>query len=150
MKLVSSPAGLGSFQPVSNVLALSATVSVIIPALNEARNLPHVLAALPDWITEVVLVDGRSTDDTVAVARRLRPDVRVVMQEGRGKGDALLAGFAASTGDIIVALDADGSTDGREIVRFVTALGRRRGLRQGLTVRVRRRERGPDQDSPPG
>jgi len=115
-------AGRGSFQPVSDVLALAATVSVIIPTLNEAPNLPHVFEALPDWITEVVLVDGRSTDDTVAVARRLWPDVRVVTQEGRGKGDALLAGFAASTGDIIVALDADGSTDAREIVRFVTAL----------------------------
>jgi glycosyltransferase involved in cell wall biosynthesis len=115
-------AGLSSFHPVSDVLALAATVSVIIPALNEAPNLPHVFEALPDWITEVVLVDGRSTDDTVAVARRLRPDVRVVMQDGRGKGDALLAGFTASTGDIIVALDADGSTDAREIVRFVTAL----------------------------
>ena len=115
-------AGLGSFQPVSDTLALAATVSVIIPALNEARNLPHVFDALPGWITEVVLVDGQSTDDTVAVARRLRPDVRVVMQEGRGKGDALLAGFAASKGDIIVALDADGSTDASEIVRFVTAL----------------------------
>jgi hypothetical protein len=116
------PAGLGGFKPVSNVLALAATVSVIIPALNEARNLPHVFEALPDWISEVVLVDGKSTDDTVAVARRLRPDVRVLTQEGCGKGDALLAGFAASTGDIIVALDADGSTDAREIVRFVTAL----------------------------
>lgn len=119
---VSFSGGLGSIQPVSNVLTLAVTVSVIIPALNEARNLPHVFEALPDWISEVVLVDGRSTDDTVAVARGLRPGVRVVMQEGRGKGDALLAGFAASTGDIIVALDADGSTDGREIVRFVTAL----------------------------
>jgi glycosyltransferase involved in cell wall biosynthesis len=119
---VSFSAGLTGFQPVSDFLALGATVSVIIPALNEARNLPHVFEALPDWITEVVLVDGRSTDDTVPVARRLRPDVRVVMQEGRGKGDALLAGFAACTGDIIVALDADGSTDAREIVRFVTAL----------------------------
>ena len=115
-------AGVGSFTPVSNVLALAATVSVIIPAVNEARNLPHVFESLPDWISEVVLVDGRSTDDTVAVARRLRPDVRVLTQEGFGKGDALLAGFAASTGDIIVALDADGSTDAREIVRFVTAL----------------------------
>jgi len=119
---VAFSAGLSGFQPVSDVLALAVTVSVIIPALNEARNLPHVFAVLPDWVTEVVLVDGRSTDDTVAVARRLRPDVRVVMQQGRGKGDALLAGFAASTGDIIVALDADGSTDAGEIARFVTAL----------------------------
>jgi glycosyltransferase involved in cell wall biosynthesis len=112
----------GMFVPVSDALGLSVTVSVVIPALNEARNLPYVFAALPDWVTEVLLVDGRSTDDTVSVARRLRPDVKVVTQVGRGKGDALLAGFAASTGDIIVAMDADGSTDGREIVRFVAAL----------------------------
>src|SRR5215471_4336661 len=116
------PAGLGPFEPLSDVIALSATVSVVIPTLNEARNLPHVFAALPTWIHEVVIVDGRSTDDTVSVARRLRPDVKVVMQTGRGKGDALRAGFAASTGDIIVMMDADGSTDGREIARFVTAL----------------------------
>jgi glycosyltransferase involved in cell wall biosynthesis len=112
----------GAFAPVSDALAISVTVSVIIPTLNEADNLPHVFAALPDWITEVVVVDGRSTDDTVAVARQLRPDAKIVIQAGRGKGDALLAGFAASTGDIIVAMDADGSTDGREVVRYVAAL----------------------------
>jgi len=111
-----------SYAPISEVLALSASVSVIIPTLNEAENIPHVFAALPAWIDEVVIVDGRSTDDTVEVARRLRPGVKVVVQTGYGKGDALLAGFAASTGDIIVAMDADGSTDGQEIVRFVTAL----------------------------
>jgi len=112
----------GTYQPVSEVFALSATVSVVIPTLNEAENLPHVFAAVPSWVTEVVVVDGRSTDDTVAVAQRLRPDVKIVMQGGRGKGDALLAGFGASSGDIIVAMDADGSTDGSEIIRFVTAL----------------------------
>lgn len=115
-------AHLGAFKPLSDVIALSATVTVVIPTLNEALNLPQVFAALPGWIHEVVIVDGRSVDDTVSVARRLRPDVKVVMQVGRGKGDALLEGFAASTGDIIVTMDADGSTDGREIVRFVTAL----------------------------
>ena len=116
------PAVLATHAAVSEVLAISATVSVIIPTLNEAQNLPHVFAALPDWISEVVIVDGRSTDDTVSVARQLRPDVKVVMQTGSGKGNALLAGFAASVGDIIVAMDADGSTDGSEIVRFVAAL----------------------------
>jgi glycosyltransferase involved in cell wall biosynthesis len=110
------------YAPVSELLAISATVSVIIPTLNEAENLPHVFAGLPDWISELIIVDGRSTDDTVAVARQLRPDVKIVIQAGRGKGDALLAGFAASTGDIIVAMDADGSTDGREIIRYVAAL----------------------------
>lgn len=110
------------YTPMSDMVAIAATVSVIIPAMNEAANLPHVFASLPAWIHEVVLVDGRSADDTVAVARRLLPDVKIVTQGGAGKGDALLAGFAASTGDIIVAIDADGSTDGREITRFVAAL----------------------------
>jgi glycosyltransferase involved in cell wall biosynthesis len=98
------------------------SVSVVVPARNEARNLPHVFASIPPWVDEVVLVDGHSADDTVAVARRLLPDVRVVAQQGRGKGDALRAGFAAAKGDIIVMIDADGSTDGAEIPRFVGAL----------------------------
>ncbi len=116
------PAGVASYAPISEVLAIGATVSVIIPTLNEAENIPHVFGALPAWIDEVVVVDGRSVDDTVEVARGMRPDVKVITQTGRGKGDALLAGFAASTGDIIVAMDADGSTDGQEIARFVAAL----------------------------
>jgi glycosyltransferase involved in cell wall biosynthesis len=98
------------------------TVSVIIPALNEAENLPHVLPRIPSWVHEVMLVDGHSTDDTVAVARSLRPNVRIIRQEGRGKGAALRSGFAAATGDIIVMLDADGSTDPAEIPAFVGAL----------------------------
>ncbi|MEV6342416.1 glycosyltransferase family 2 protein [Actinoplanes sp. NPDC051851] len=97
------------------------TVSVVVPALNEARNLPHVFERLPR-VDEVVLVDGGSTDDTVAVARRLRPDIRVVVQNRRGKGNALACGFAECTGDIIVMIDADGSTDPGEIESFVATL----------------------------
>lgn len=97
-------------------------VSVIVPALNEAQNLSHVLPRIPADIHEVILVDGRSTDDTVEVARRLYPSIRVVAQSGKGKGDALRCGFAAATGDIIVMLDADGSTDPGEIPLFVGAL----------------------------
>lgn len=50
------------------------------------------------------------------------PTIRVIQQSGKGKGDALRAGFAACTGDIIVMLDADGSADPAEIPRFVEAL----------------------------
>ena len=99
-----------------------ASVSVVIPALNEAANLPHVLTRVPGWVDEVVLVDGHSVDDTVAVARALCPGVRVVVQDGRGKGNALACGFAAAGGDIIVMLDADGSNDPAEIAVFVDAL----------------------------
>jgi len=61
-------------------------VSVVIPTLNEAANLPHVLGSLPTNIYELVLVDGRSTDETVEVARNLYPSVRIVAQTGRGQG----------------------------------------------------------------
>ena len=98
------------------------SVSVVIPTLNEARNLPHVFARLPGGIHEVIVVDGHSVDDTCAVARRLRPDVRIVMQTRSGKGNALACGFAAATGQIVVMLDADGSTDAGEIPAFVQAL----------------------------
>ncbi|MBE1586857.1 glycosyltransferase family 2 protein [Nonomuraea angiospora] len=111
-----------SFTPVTPHLAISPTVSVVVPAMNEAENLPHVFATIPQWVDEIVLVDGNSVDDTVAVAKRLRPNVKIVTQTGKGKGDALSAGFAACTSDIIVMIDADGSTDGREIINFVGAL----------------------------
>src|ERR1700733_8480882 len=97
-------------------------VSVIIPARNEARNLPHVLAALPPGLHEVILVDGHSDDDTVEVALRIRPDVKIIQQTRRGKGNALACGFATLTGDMVVLLDADGSADPGEIPDFVAAL----------------------------
>ncbi len=97
-------------------------VSVVVPARNEARNLPIVLAALPADLFEVILVDGHSTDDTVAAAKAARPDIRVLTQNRKGKGNALAVGFAAVRGDIVVMLDADGSADPAEIPRFVDAL----------------------------
>jgi glycosyltransferase involved in cell wall biosynthesis len=98
------------------------TVSVIIPALNEARNLPHVAEQMPADIDEIVFVDGHSIDDTVAVSRRLWPDAVHITQTRSGKGNALACGFEAASGDIIVMIDADGSTDPREIPRYVAAL----------------------------
>lgn len=98
------------------------TVSVIVPTRNEAPNLQHVLPHIPAYVSEVVLVDGHSTDGTMAEARRLMPDIKIVEQTGKGKGDAIRAGLAAATGDIVVLLDADGSADPLEISRFVNAL----------------------------
>ena len=95
---------------------------MVIPAKNEARNLPAVLGALPAGLHEVILVDGNSTDDTVAVARACCPGIVVIQQSRKGKGNALACGFAAATGDFLVMLDADGSTDPEEIPRFVAAL----------------------------
>ena len=98
------------------------SVSVIVPAMNEAKNLQYVLPRIPDWVDEVLLVDGNSTDNTIEMARSLCPNIRIVQQQGRGKGAALRTGFAAATGEIIVMLDADGSTDPAEMPAFVGAL----------------------------
>ncbi len=97
-------------------------VSVVIPAFNEEESIDWVLQQLPPWVSEVVLIDGLSTDRTEAIARKLRPDIIVVHQRQRGKGAALRAGFAAARGDIIAMMDADGSTDPAELETFVAAL----------------------------
>ena len=93
----------------------------MVPALNEALNLAAVLPQLPA-VHEVILVDGGSVDGTVASARRALPGIITVQQSRKGKGNALAAGFARVTGDIVVMFDADGSADPAEIARFVEAL----------------------------
>lgn len=97
-------------------------VSVVVPTLNEAENLKWLVPRLPNWIYELIIVDGCSTDDTIETAQRLRPDTRIVIEKRRGKGVALMAGFDAARGDVIVMLDADGSMDPEEIILFVAAL----------------------------
>jgi hypothetical protein len=97
------------------------TLSVVIPTLNEAENIAQVLNHLRRY-DDIVLVDGMSTDGTVEVAKRVRPDVRVLQRPPRGKGDALRAGFAAATGDVIVIMDADGSMDPGEVEVFTAMI----------------------------
>jgi glycosyltransferase involved in cell wall biosynthesis len=97
-------------------------ISVVIPAKNEARNIGWVVGRLPSLVDELILVDGRSTDATVEVARALWPNVTVVVDSRPGKGAALRAGFSAATGDYVVMLDADGSMDPEEIHAFVAQL----------------------------
>jgi hypothetical protein len=96
-------------------------ISIVVPARNEAANLRVVLPDLPP-VHEVILVDGRSCDGTSETARSVRPGIKIVQQTRRGKGNALVCGFTAATGDIIVMFDADGSADPLEIPRFVKAL----------------------------
>jgi glycosyltransferase involved in cell wall biosynthesis len=98
------------------------TVSVVIPTLNEEKNIAWVLERMPPIVDEVVLVDGHSSDRTVEVARSVRPDVVVAKQRFRGKGDAVRVALTAATSDLIVMIDADGSMKPSEIHRFVTPL----------------------------
>ncbi|MGN8130184.1 glycosyltransferase family 2 protein [Paenarthrobacter sp. 22069] len=102
--------------------SVKASISVVIPTLNEARNIPWVLRRMPSYVDEVIIVDGRSTDNTVGVAQAIRDDLVIVNEQRKGKGVALRSGFAAASGDIIVMLDADGSMDPQEIGWFVSPL----------------------------
>jgi glycosyltransferase involved in cell wall biosynthesis len=95
------------------------TVSLVIPVRNEARNIAWVLEQIADDVDEIILVDGNSTDATLITACSYRPDIRVVPQEGLGKGSALRTGFLAATGDFIVMMDADGSMSPQEIRHYV-------------------------------
>jgi glycosyltransferase involved in cell wall biosynthesis len=95
---------------------------VVIPARNEASNIGYVLERLPDGLDEIILVDGGSVDGTVSVAQAIRPDIVVVQQTRRGKGNALAAGFARARCDYIVMIDADGSMDPQEIGDFIRVL----------------------------
>jgi glycosyltransferase involved in cell wall biosynthesis len=97
-------------------------ITALICTLNEEPNLPHVLPRIPAWVSEVLVIDGHSTDKTIEVARKIRPDIRVMSQPGRGKGDALRYGIEQASGDIIVTMDADGSTDPDDILRFIVPL----------------------------
>ncbi|WP_214365529.1 glycosyltransferase family 2 protein [Pseudonocardia sp. H11422] len=99
--------------------AAAPTVSLVIPTKNEAANVGWVLEQIPNCVDEVVLVDGRSSDATLVTALSYRADLRVVVQQGSGKGDALRAGFLAASGDIVVMIDADGSMAPQEIPHFL-------------------------------
>jgi len=90
------------------------SVAVIIPALNEEESIGQVLAAIPtDVIDEIIVVDGGSRDDTVAIAQA--GGARVVHEPQRGYGRACATGAAAAQGDVVLFLDADGADDPAQI-----------------------------------
>lgn len=98
------------------------TVSLVLPCRNEARNLEDLLPRLPSWLHEVLVVDSGSSDDTVAVARQLLPEARVLVAPAPGKAAALRCGVRAATGAYVVAMDADGSNDPSELAQIVDGL----------------------------
>jgi SAM-dependent methyltransferase len=105
------------------------TVSVICPCRNEAGNIKQIVERLPKMgsHTELIFVEGHSTDDTLNECRQIAArtqelDISVLVQEGRGKGDAVRLGFEKATGDILMILDADLSVAPEDLVDFYEAL----------------------------
>jgi len=92
-------------------------VTVIVPCRNEARNIRPVLEWAAPYADELLVVDGHSSDGTRAIAVEM--GATVLLDNGKGKGDALRVGIAAASGDILVFIDADGSHDPRDIPALV-------------------------------
>jgi len=104
-------------------------VSVIVPARNEAGNIAQIFSRVPDMGlgTELVFVEGNSTDDTYKVieqAIKEHPErqCRLLRQTGKGKGDAVRWGMSQARGDILMILDADLTVPPEDLPRFYDAL----------------------------
>ncbi|MDF7825858.1 glycosyltransferase [Pontiellaceae bacterium B12227] len=116
-------------RPVPEPLSQPPSVTVVIPARNEAGNIKNLLERVPAMgaSTEIIFVEGGSSDDTYAVIEKLLPDFpeqngRLIRQTGQGKGDAVRAAFECATGDVLMILDADGTVAPEELPRFYDAL----------------------------
>jgi glycosyltransferase involved in cell wall biosynthesis len=110
------------------------TVSVVIAARNEAGNIEKIFERVPEMGggTEIVFVEGGSTDDTyeviqAAIARHPERGCRLYRQPGKGKGDAVREGFRRSTGDVLMILDADLTVAPEDLPKFFDALISGRG-----------------------
>ena len=104
-------------------------VSVVIPARNEAGNVENIFRRVPEMGagTELIFVEGHSTDDTYATIERTAANypakrVKIIRQTGRGKGDAVRTGFAAAEGEVLMILDADLTVPPEDLPRFYEVL----------------------------
>jgi SAM-dependent methyltransferase len=123
--VIARPAGPSSREPYRH------SVSVVIPCRNERGNIESAVTRMPRMghSTEMIFVDGNSTDGTAAEIERVarihadRWPVRLLHQgDGTGKGDAVRKGFAAATGDVLMILDADLTVPPEDLPKFFDAL----------------------------
>jgi hypothetical protein len=118
----------------SSVSQTPPSVSVIVPARNEAGNIEEIIERVPDLgcDTELVFVEGHSSDNTYETIQQIIESnpggkCKLFRQTGKGKGDAVRLGFKEATGDILLILDADMTVAPEDLVRFVEALSSGRG-----------------------
>ncbi len=109
-------------------------VSVVVPARNEAGNIPHILERTPEMGagTEIIFVEGHSQDNTWETIQQVVADhperrCQMMQQTGRGKGDAVRMGFAHASGDVLMILDADMTVPPEDLPRFYEALRQGKG-----------------------
>jgi len=115
-------------RPRRPVSATKPRVSVVVAARNEAGNIDQIMGRVPHLGagTELIFVEGGSTDDTFAVlekaVQRAPMSCKLLRQDGVGKGDAVRKGFAHASGEVLMILDADLTVAPEDLPRFVDAL----------------------------
>ena len=97
----------------------SYSVSLIIPAMNESATLTSIIDSVPTYVDEIIVIDGRSKDNTFEIASNHPRVNKVLRQRSRGKGAALSLGFAMASCDLVAIIDADGSMDPAELKDFL-------------------------------
>jgi len=110
------------------------TVSIVIPCRNEKGNIEAAITRLPRFglRQEIIFVDGHSTDGTVEEIQRVmrqwpQYDIKLFIQDGKGKGDAVRKGFTHATGDILMILDADLTMPPEDLPKFYDAIASGKG-----------------------
>ncbi len=108
--------------------------TIVIPCRNERGNIEAAVRRIPRFggRQEIIFVDGHSTDGTQEEIRRViaaypTTNIRLLLQEGKGKGDAVRKGFAQATGDILMILDADLTMPPEDLPKFYDALATGKG-----------------------
>lgn len=110
------------------------SVSVVIPCRNEKGNIALAIERLPRLAenTEILFVEGHSSDGTLEECLRVKDkyvgrDIKVLTQDGKGKGDAVRKGFEAAQGDVLMILDADLTVPPEGLPKFLSAIEREKG-----------------------
>jgi glycosyltransferase involved in cell wall biosynthesis len=111
---------VNTIQPENNP-SKNKKISLIIPTMNESKNIPYVFGKIPPIVDEIIVIDS-SQDDTVEVIKAVTPHAKIIRTKPNGKGNALKIGFQNASGDIFVIIDADGSMNPDEIPRFIEPL----------------------------
>jgi glycosyltransferase involved in cell wall biosynthesis len=104
---------------VINNYGVEKRISLVVPTLNESPNIKYVFSNIPEFVDEIVVVDGNSTDGTREEIKKYRDDAIIIIDKRRGKGQAMKTGFEIASGDIVVIMDADGSHDSKEMPKLL-------------------------------
>ncbi len=121
-------------RPLQNAATLAPSCTVLIPCRNERGNIEEAVRRLPPIApkTEIIFVEGHSKDGTYEECLRVQAayphlDIKVMKQPGKGKGDAVRAGFEAAAGDVLMILDADLTMPPEELPKFYAAISSGKG-----------------------